>query len=43
MVEVIQRELLRGDSRRHRRIRIPHSAFSLPSPVAPAPAELTYE
>src|SRR4029077_943120 len=41
IVEVIQRELLRGDSRRYRRIRIPHSP--LPSPVAPAPAELTYE
>src|SRR5260370_16120125 len=37
-----------GASRRYRRIHIPHSAFRnphslLPSPVAPAPAELTYE
>src|SRR5260221_2512867 len=41
IVEVIQRELLRGDSRRYRRTRFPHSP--LLSPVAPAPAKLTYE
>jgi len=44
-VEVIQRDLLRSDSRRYRRIRIPYSAIRIPQSAfsAPAPAELTYE